>query len=295
MRSRPQDTDSFSGAFGTSPLEEPSFIETFTRTLGFGALASVADATSLDPPDLRQQLTRHVDSSRESANVDLATLWEGLVAGRLRVADHFFDEHSGFLAVRPSRPGPDTRRFLRPQRLRVLERVLLKGGQKSVAAELGLAPSTVAIIAGNCLRAMGIHTGASRAPLPLVIAAHAYFGANRFRHAKLRALSHEGVAYAVVSTERPEQELASLLSRAELCVVRLLVEGKSHAEMSELRHTSTRTIANQLASAFTKLEVSGRSELLCKILQSAGERTAPLPASSPINTVVLPLASAVGH
>jgi hypothetical protein len=42
----------------------------------------------------------------------------------------------------------------------------------------------------------------------------------------------------------------------------LEIEGKSYAEMAELRQTSKRTVANQLAAAFHRLRISGRAELL---------------------------------
>jgi len=46
-------------------------------------------------------------------------------------------------------------------------------------------------------------------------------------------------------------------------VTRLLIEGKSYQDMAKLRDTSKRTVANQLASAFHRLGISGRAELLC--------------------------------
>jgi len=218
-----------------------------------------------------------------STSVDLGELWCELTAGRIHVVDSFLSETASTLVLCATRPSPECRRHLRAQKLRVLERVLLKGCQKSVASELGLAPSTIAIIAGNCLRAMGVDSGASRAPVGLVVAAHAFFGLTTLRQGRLATFRHGELDYWLVSVERPDCELAHLLSRAELCVARLLVEGKTHAEMSAVRHTSTRTIANQLASAFAKLGVSGRAELLCRTIRRHGLRgtDAPPPGTPP--------------
>jgi DNA-binding CsgD family transcriptional regulator len=55
------------------------------------------------------------------------------------------------------------------------------------------------------------------------------------------------------------------VSPAEYAVIRLLIEGKSYDEMADLRRTSKRTVANQLASAFHRIGVSGRAELLCML------------------------------
>lgn len=210
-----------------------------------------------------------------SVAVDVGLLWTELCAGRFRVASSFFNDSSCFLALKSEgNPRPDRR--LARRRLHVLEKVLLAGGQKPVAAELGLAPSTVAIIAGKCLRAMGLDCGASRAPLPLALSVHALHGMTTLRSARLSTVCCEGNTYTVVSTPRPERSLGSELSPAEFAVTQLLVEGKSHAEIAAVRQTSVRTVANQLAAAFHKLGVSGRSELICRLINPDFE-----PATSP--------------
>ena len=226
-------------------------------------------------------------------SVELGAIWRDLVAARLRVAAAFVTKDAGVLALVPGKVGPDQRRHLRAKKLQVLERVLTKGGQKSVAAELGLAPSTVAIIAGNCLRAMGVDTGASRAPLGLVVAAHACFELTALTQGALRRVQVDGVDYIVVSCARPEQDLKELLSPAECAVAKLLIEGLSHAQISLIRHTSTRTIANQLAAAFAKLGVSGRAELLCRLLRRVGQSSSTAPPADSLLDV--PLARAVGQ
>jgi DNA-binding CsgD family transcriptional regulator len=66
-----------------------------------------------------------------------------------------------------------------------------------------------------------------------------------------------------ISVGRPDNALSEWLSPAEYAVTRLLIEGKSYQEMAVLRKTSKRTVANQLASAFHRLGISGRAELLC--------------------------------
>src|SRR5262249_31795402 len=52
------------------------------------------------------------------------------------------------------------------------------------------------------------------------------------------------------------------LTRAELDVLELLVQGRSNAEIAARRGTATRTAANQVAAIFKKYEVSSRVELI---------------------------------
>jgi DNA-binding NarL/FixJ family response regulator len=222
---------------------------------------------------------RAMRANEEAPEVfDMATLWVELSLGRARMRECFFSEETCYLAVEAAIPPARADRRLLPRKLRVLERVLLRGGQKSVAAELNLAPSTVAIIAGGCLRAMGIDNGASRAPLPLWMSLHAFHANTVYSEGRISTVAHGGRTYSIIAVPRPERRLQPLVSPAEYAVLRLLVEGMSHAEMAEVRHTSVRTIANQLASAFHKLGVSGRSELLCQLVADRS----PFPQLPPI-------------
>src|SRR5690606_7471433 len=124
---------------------------------------------------------------------------------------------------------------------------------------------------------------AARVPIPLVLAAHALTEETPFTHGRASELALElpGVAdlpvdalrggggrpCRVVSVPRPDTELGAILSGAEHAVARLLVEGKSYAEMAWLRGTSVRTVANQVASIFQKTGVSGRAEFLSALVR----------------------------
>jgi DNA-binding CsgD family transcriptional regulator len=55
------------------------------------------------------------------------------------------------------------------------------------------------------------------------------------------------------------------LSRAEAEVLELLRAGLSNAEIAARRGRSPRTVANQVASIFVKLEVRGRPELFARL------------------------------
>jgi DNA-binding CsgD family transcriptional regulator len=98
--------------------------------------------------------------------------------------------------------------------------------------------------------------------------------------------SPESVKAVVVSAARPDLELARVLSPCELEVVRLRVDGLSHGRIASLRSTSERTVANQLASVFAKLGVSGRPQLLAALVTGEWKRNWRAPALSRAGAVV---------
>jgi DNA-binding NarL/FixJ family response regulator len=55
------------------------------------------------------------------------------------------------------------------------------------------------------------------------------------------------------------------LSAAERAVVTGLLAGKSNADIAKARHTSVRTVANQVASLFRKLGVHSRAQLVAAL------------------------------
>jgi DNA-binding CsgD family transcriptional regulator len=60
--------------------------------------------------------------------------------------------------------------------------------------------------------------------------------------------------------------VASALTRAEQEVVTLARRGLSNDEIARARGCSVSTVANQLASSYRKLSVSGRRELNVKLV-----------------------------
>jgi DNA-binding CsgD family transcriptional regulator len=63
-------------------------------------------------------------------------------------------------------------------------------------------------------------------------------------------------------------ELPPVLTAAERAVVEAMLSGKTNPEIARARGTSTRTVANQIANAFQKLEVSSRGELAARFAGS---------------------------
>jgi DNA-binding NarL/FixJ family response regulator len=202
----------------------------------------------------------------EWQQIDLANVWRELVDGEGRVVDNFHSEERCYVVLAPITEGSE--RIARNQagKIRILESILLESAQKNVAIDLGLSPSTVASTLKQCLEQLGLLCTTSRISPLLVAAAHASQIDSQLRWGRVSRLPIQGTNYRVVSVDRPEAELAHVLTPAQYDVIRLLVEGKSHHEIALSRHRSTRTIANQLGAAFRKLGVSGRSELLRRLI-----------------------------
>lgn len=221
---------------------------------------------------------------------ELSRLWPDLAAGNWQFRDDFCTADRAYAVL--ERVLPEAARPVPPRRLQVLSRFLLGENQKCLGIELKLVPSTIAGRIQGAFRAMGLDRSGWRAPVLLIMAAHAARRESAVlgRQTQVRhAEPHAGALY-VVSVPRPDRTFPALLSNAEAAVVRELVAGRSYPEISRARATSVRTVANQLASAFRKLEVSGRGELIqCLVghalaasvaLEAAAQDSAMMPQGS---------------
>lgn len=228
--------------------------------------------------------------------LSLAELWSQLVGGAYRVVDSFHDDQRCYLTlIRPAALGR-TPRPLPARKVETLQRTLLGERQKTVALDSNLAASTIALTVAECLRTLGLDSRTARVPSLVAHAAHAARGESEVVECRLSEFTlpptpfdERERRYHVVSVRRPDLELDGVLSAAEYAVARLLVEGKSYAEMALVRGTSVRTIANQVASVFQKVGVSGRSEFLSWLVRPRrGEARALAPAGSvaPTNGLV---------
>lgn len=244
--------------------------------------ARLADARAVTPAEESEIC----DSPPPSERLPLADLWAGIRAGTHYVQEGYYSEERCFLGIE-FRPTPPPRR--RALRMSVLERILSGEGYKHVAFEDNLAISTVSILCGECLNAIGTARATSRVPLLIVMAVHAYRGL-ALPAARFYRVKSDGREQWVVTAERPDRTLPRDLTRSEASVVRALVEGLSHERIAAQRNTSPRTVANQLAQAFQKLRVSGRNELIAMLARNAANVTlSPHEARLPkLNAPALP-------
>jgi DNA-binding NarL/FixJ family response regulator len=226
--------------------------------------------------DVRRAIRTSAESmdAHGGGEIDLATLWGELARGECYVVDELFTTVRCYLVVayRPERAV----RAIEGRRLEILQAVLRGLPQTNVAIDLNLAPSTVALNSKLGLENLGVSGKPSRVHPLLMLAA--------------KAASEQSVALAscasfavadrplrVIGAPRPDGHLEKLLPAAELAVIRRLVEGCSYAEIAAERGTSTRTIANQITAVFRRLRVSGRNELLHRLLRDEGSITEPPP------------------
>jgi DNA-binding NarL/FixJ family response regulator len=193
----------------------------------------------------------------------LPEVWRNMVERRLYLLDSFSDEQRCYaifrqVAVPDAAPlGTRDRGFL--------ERNLLGESEKEIAFDCGLSISTIAGRLSRALRGMGLESRAARVPILVSVAVHAYYAKGRAQDGRMARISPGRV---VISASRPDASLPGYLTAAERRVIALFVEGCSHLEIAQARRRSTRTIANQLATAFQKLGVSGRRPLLAHLLSA---------------------------
>jgi DNA-binding NarL/FixJ family response regulator len=194
--------------------------------------------------------------------VSLALLWRELSRGLCKITDGFFSATRCYLLTTTA-PGPA--QPLEGRRLHILEAVLAGVGQKNIAIELELAPSTIALNARLALDCLGIRCRPSRVNPLLMLAAQAELKAWRGVNGSLSFATDGDKQVRVISVPRPGRKLEQTLPRAEFAVVRSLIEGASYEDIARQRGTSTRTIANQVTAVFRRMKVSGRSELLLRL------------------------------
>jgi DNA-binding NarL/FixJ family response regulator len=214
-------------------------------------------------------MSRPIDPELAQARpTDLASVWSSLINGNEVVSGCFFtDTRCGLvLAARNSRTAARAGPVTESQRL-VVEQVLRGVCQGAIAIELGVAPSTVALRAKKGLARLGVHTRPLQAhPLLMLAASVATIPAST-----PHATEEPGIAQTrVIAVPRPELCLSRTMPRAQFETIALLVEGRTYASIAQRRRTATRTTANQLASAFHTLRVSGRLQLIHRLFALSG-------------------------
>lgn len=172
-------------------------------------------------------------------------LWPAMLAGRWSLLEAFPAGGARHLVAVEN---PDTTARLRalpPREHVVLELALAGRSGKWIAYELQLSESTVARLLRMALRRIGAGDTAALAGV---------------RTAMFDRLEAPGVALAMARVA--PATASGELSAAERSIVSGLLGGKRVAAIARERGTSPRTVSNQLASAYRKLGVSSRREVI---------------------------------
>jgi DNA-binding NarL/FixJ family response regulator len=185
-----------------------------------------------------------------------------LVSGRLRVAASYCSSFGCHLDLEPAPPG------VHPpcsKDAATLERILLGETQKEIAFDFERSVSTINARASRCLQQLGIESSTSNVPTALLLLVRSARG-RLGRQVPPGTLSALGPTLHRLTFVRPGA-IPALWSPAERCLIDALVEGLSRGEMARLRHTSLRTIANQMAQVYRKASVSGRIPFLNQLIE----------------------------
>jgi DNA-binding CsgD family transcriptional regulator len=89
--------------------------------------------------------------------------------------------------------------------------------------------------------------------------------------AVLHPFEFDGEQWLLVSYAPPRPAALAELTGSELSVVDLWLTGRSMRSIATERGVSRRTVANQIASAYQKLGVSSRAELLALVHDLAAD------------------------
>jgi DNA-binding CsgD family transcriptional regulator len=204
----------------------------------------------------------------QESSLSLHDAWQRLARGDWKIIDAFTDETTCYLLLIVPR---ETAPAIGSLRLQILEHVLRGDRQKMLAIELGMPCSTIAAAAKQALACLGLTCLPSRVPLALAVVAQGSDGCRARLVAGIARFHHEGREYHVVSIRRPDHGLTAMLPPAEADVLRARIEGHSHRNIADGRRKSPRTIANQLASASRRLGVSGRLEIIGKLVMPGSD------------------------
>jgi DNA-binding NarL/FixJ family response regulator len=214
-------------------------------------------------------VTALIDSKTPAVGV-LSSCWDELCRGHASIEREYSDEagHHAELAWGPTR-GPGA------LELEMLTRVVLGELQKVVALSEARSASSVATLAAAALRNLGLRCRPRETPLIIVMMAQAWHqGVSGWAPVDCRLVSLDA-RVSLLSVSRPDGWLNGVLSPCERKVLRARVNGLSHDNVARVFDVSRRTVANQIASGYKKLGVSGRLELLNRVLVPCQRIEAP--------------------
>jgi DNA-binding CsgD family transcriptional regulator len=197
----------------------------------------------------------------ESFGNELTPL-EALMTGRLRLSQIVRQDTTIF--VRVERHAGAKSSTLTPRERRVFALLLSGRSQKQIAYDVGVSFTTVNTHVQSGLRKLGL----GRSEHAIVVAAALAAGGGGRLWLDSPAPTLESCPAGEDLRLRIELSRSALriLTQAEREVALLVVDGSTNAEIGSVRGSSPRTVANQVASVFRKLEAHGRLELVRRLV-----------------------------
>jgi len=208
---------------------------------------------------VRELLRRAVVDRERLRARNTEEFWPALIAGRWTLVDRFESGGQRLVVAYRNDPLVAPHQMLRGAEAAALRRALAGEASKVIAADLCVSDATISRLIARSLRRLGLRSLAEAAalrPLPVTIVGVGY--------------DPTTIDVGVVRQRSPDPvasvEGSAQLTPAERAVLAGVLEGHSHRTIAARRHSSSRTIANQVASIFRKLGVHSRRELVMRIL-----------------------------
>jgi DNA-binding CsgD family transcriptional regulator len=192
-------------------------------------------------------VTRDRLRRRQGDEDDALGAWTPLVDGRWSLVDSFERNGKRWVLAVPNLPHVRDPRALSPMERTVFSLVVRGRQNKTIAFELGISEGTVAAYLRDVRYKLGAATVAA---------------------AVATTVERRDVTLgdtALVALVCDVDDSTAGLTGAERAVLELAVLGHSNVEIARRRGSSVRTVANQLASVYGKLNVGSRRELRARL------------------------------
>lgn len=193
--------------------------------------------------------------------VDWRATWRSLRVGALKVRATFSTAERHYVVFTVRRTAASLEHLDGAEDAAFLETWLGGTSQKVLGFERHLNPSVVTARLKRSLEALGVECQPSKVPIVVGLLASASLGKPPIIDSRTAELNYGFERLLVLGVRRPETVLSERLSPAEYETLCLLAEGFSYAHIAHSRRVAGRTVANQVASVFRRLGISGRSEL----------------------------------
>lgn len=186
-------------------------------------------------------------------------LWQGLVAGRWSLIDHFDANGRRYLAAHENLPGARDPRALSPLEHGTLRSFLRGASPAEIAFAFGKSRRTIGTILSSLAKRLGFPSRT---------------GLARLREAEALerldlTLGGSKIGVVAISALEVHPTWKQRLPPQLLAVAQLAAEGTSDEEIARRRGRSVRTVSNQLGRAFKLMGIGSRAELASAFHQPA--------------------------